>query len=97
VPVYDAFIVAGNKCDFYGSWEIAEYSGRLGTIDVELKKVLDEELGPLSRQMAYYHILRPSNYALWSSLCTNNRHWLWRLVWWAFAADYLTKNMRKVL
>ena len=59
------------------SWEIAAYSG-LKPIDEVLKKWLDEELGPLSRQLAYGFILKPSNSSIVDEMFTNESPWWWR-------------------
>eukprot|EP01031_Cornospumella_fuschlensis_P039575 gene39575-48179_t len=62
------------------SWQIAAYSG-LTPIEPSLQKILDEELGPLARQLAYSHILKKSNMDILDKLFTMDRHFLWRLLW----------------
>jgi glutathione S-transferase len=74
------------------SWEIAARSG-FEEVDPALKKLLDEEIGPLSRQLAYHYILQPHNTNIWNELLTSNGHWLWRFLWWAFVGSYLRKIM----
>ncbi|RYH06596.1 hypothetical protein EON65_42695, partial [archaeon] len=62
------------------SWIIAAYAG-LTPIEPSLQKILDEDLGPLARQLAYSHILKKSNLDILDKLCTSDRHILWRLLW----------------
>jgi glutathione S-transferase len=80
-------------CD---SWDIAAASG-LPPIDPELKKLLDEELGPLARQGAYIHILKPANLNIFTALFTENKHWIWRLLCWLFLINYLHDYMVKLI
>lgn len=77
------------------SWSIAEYAG-FSPVPADLKSILDEKLGPLSRQLAYHYLLKDNNRRIWNELCTANRHWLWRLLWWLFVGSYLTKLMVKI-
>lgn len=74
------------------SWEIAAYSG-LAPIDPALKKILDEEVGPLSRQLAYSRLLQKQNLHFLDQICTINRSWIWRMLWWAVVA----KSARGIL
>ncbi|KAJ1422223.1 hypothetical protein B484DRAFT_452449, partial [Ochromonadaceae sp. CCMP2298] len=62
------------------SWEVAQKSG-LHPIDPALRILLDEQVGPLARQMAYCYILQPHNGPAFDALCTQDRHWLWALLW----------------
>eukprot|EP01038_Epipyxis_sp_PR26KG_P006192 gene6192-8529_t len=78
------------------SWEIASKSG-LKDIDPELKKILDEDIGPLARQMAYSYLLKPSNVYLFEKLCCEGRHWSWRLAWYLFLGNFTIKIMRKIM
>jgi len=78
------------------SWEIASYPGKLSPVDPELRKLLDEEVGPLARQLTYVYVLKASNSDLWNALCTRGRHWLWRFAWWLFMGSFITKRMKKV-
>mmetsp|Transcript_7874 Transcript_7874/g.13039 ORF Transcript_7874/g.13039 Transcript_7874/m.13039 type:complete len:321 (+) Transcript_7874:122-1084(+) len=74
------------------SWEIATQSG-LNDIDPELKTLLDERVGPLTRQYAYGFLLKPKHSQLFTELCTAHHHWLWKLLWNLF----LGKQVRSVL
>ena len=78
------------------SWEIANYSG-LESISPELKTLLDEEIGPLSRQIAYSFILKPQHTKIWNALCTDNRHWLWKLVWYCGIGSIAKGILNKVM
>lgn len=78
-------------CD---SWSIAEYCG-YESVPTELKKLLDEELGPLSRQRAYHFVLKKQNYDVWTSMCTDDKGWLWGSLWFLFGPK-LTGLMIKI-
>jgi hypothetical protein len=58
-----------------GSWEIATKTGR-PDIDPSLKSLLDEEVGPLTRQLAYTYILLPRNDNILNQLFTFRTGWL---------------------
>jgi glutathione S-transferase len=66
-------------------------------IDPSLKKLLDEEMGPLARQAAYIHILNPVNSTIFDQLFTENKHWLWRLLWRLYFGRYLRNHMVKFM
>lgn len=72
------------------SWEIATYSG-LTDVDPDFKKFLDEEFGPTIRSMLYHQRFKPQNIYLFTKLCTFNRHWIWKLLWWLFVGDFCIK------
>lgn len=76
------------------SWDIAAYSG-LAPIDPEFKKLLDEELGPLSRQRAYISLLQPSNLKYLDQICTEGRSWIWRLIYWIRLRKDVKHNLFK--
>lgn len=78
------------------SWEIAEKTDQ-GTIDPELRTLLDEQVGPLARQLAYTYILLPRNDNIWQQLFTFQTGWLWGLLWWAFLNNFLKKAMIKTM
>ena len=78
------------------SWEIAEYPGILAPVHPELKALLDEEIGPLSRQLVYAFFLKDSNRPHWDLLCTHRRHWLWRFLWWIGVGNTITGRLEKV-
>lgn len=77
------------------SWELAEYSG-LPPVSPDLKDILDNELGPLSRQAVYSIILKPENLQYFHKLCTANRHWFIRLLWALFLGNFVVKSMIKL-
>lgn len=78
------------------SWEFATHTG-LATIDPELKKVLDEDIGPLSRQLAYHYILQPRNDNIFNQLLTHNTNFIWRFLWWLFLGSYAKKILIKTM
>jgi glutathione S-transferase len=78
------------------SWEIATKTG-LTDIDPSLKSLLDEQVGPLARQLAYTYILLPRNDNIWNKLFTYQTGWLWGLLWWAFLNKFLKKTMIKTM
>jgi hypothetical protein len=75
------------------SWAICDYTG-LAKIQDSTKKILDEEIGPLTRQFAYTFVLKASNENVWNGLCTANRSWLWRLIWRIGLGNLILKIMR---
>jgi hypothetical protein len=77
------------------SWEIAASSG-LPDISNELKIILDEELGPLARQLAYAKILSPKNKNIFQALCFEGQPWWWKLLWFLFLGSYIHKIMEKL-
>lgn len=80
------------------SWIIAEASGLQLIPDDNFKKLLDEELGPLSRQFFYIYFLkdRPQNRAVWNSLASTGYGWLWSVLWNTFLGGIVTKAMIKI-
>lgn len=76
------------------SWQIADYSGLPG-IEPHLKKILDEELGPLSRQLAYSHLLQAKNIKYFDQICTMNRSWIWRFLYWLTFGSSTKKILMK--
>lgn len=79
---------------FEDSWAIAE-STSLKQIEEgdPLKVLLDEELGPAVRSLAYCYLLKAEIIPHFVNMCTDNRHWFFRLVWWAGFGGYLIKRM----
>ncbi len=72
------------------SWEIAEYSG-FSPVEPELRKILDEEIGPLSRQLAYAFILKPIHRQATDEMFLLGQGWLWRFIW-SLGIGYLFRN-----
>lgn len=77
------------------SWDCARKAG-FTDIDPELKKVLDEDVGPAARQLIYYHILKPENQKYFHELCLHNHGWFWRTCWTLFVGSYVLKLMTKL-
>jgi hypothetical protein len=77
------------------SWSICAYSGLKTIEDPSLQALLDDKIGPLARQLAYSFILKPSNKNIWQGLCTNGRHWFWRLLWWLGLGSFVSRTMTK--
>jgi hypothetical protein len=88
--------VAPDGTIWLDSWDIAERSGMRG-IDPQLKLLLDHDIGPLTRQVAYYYVLKESNSEVWNALCTANRHWIWRLLWWLGLNGFLKRRLLGVM
>ena len=80
------------------SWKIAEASGLPPIPDETFKKLLDDELGPLTRQFVYIYFLkdRPPNRAAWNSLATNGFGSIWWILWNAFFGRVVTKMMIQI-
>lgn len=76
------------------SWEIAAFSG-LAPIDEELKQLLDTEVGPYARLLAYSYLLKPSNKAAFDCTFTSNRGFLYRFIWWLFLGNTLRNFITK--
>ena len=62
------------------SWEVAAAT-RLAPIAPALRELLDGELGVAARKLAYCVLLKPEHAARFTSMCTEGRHWAWRLLW----------------
>jgi hypothetical protein len=62
------------------SWEVAAAT-RLAPIAPALLEVLDRELGVAARKMVYCLLLKPEHAARFTLMCTEGRHWAWRLLW----------------
>lgn len=78
------------------SWAIAKSVPNLAPIDPNLQKLLDEEVGPLARQLTYSHILKTKNLHYFTRLCTENQGFFWNLIFKIYAGQELTKLMRKL-
>jgi hypothetical protein len=62
------------------SWEILKECGT-SPIDAGIQSNYDKELGPLTRQLAYSYLLKPTNADVWKGLCTDGYSATWRCVW----------------
>lgn len=80
-PTAVPLLVLPNGGVLTDSWQIGAAAGLAPIEDAALLALYDEQLGPLSRQWAYHHLLKPSNARHWDSLITSGRHWLWRLAY----------------
>jgi hypothetical protein len=78
------------------SWSIAKSVPNLAPIDPNLQKILDEEVGPITRQLTYNHILKDKNLHFFTRLCTENQGFFWNLIFKIYAGPELTKLMRKL-
>lgn len=90
------FAVMPNGKVLLDSWEIAEYAFPNDQVDDELKRLLDNEIGPLSRRAVYCHILQPHNRSFFDKLCMTGRGWFIRLLWSTFLGNMLLKTMGKM-
>jgi glutathione S-transferase len=77
------------------SWAIAEYAGVGPAMPREIQRIYDEELGPLSRQLAYIHLLRERNRMLWDELLLRDTGIFWGFIYWLFFGNKLVLLMRK--
>lgn len=75
------------------SWSIATELAGLEPPPAELKRRLDEELGPLARQMAYSLYLKTGNADIWHALAGDGGS----SRWWRFAGWRVTQKLRRML
>jgi glutathione S-transferase len=80
------------------SWEIAKYSGLNQKLGSDFQNLLDEDIGPLSRQLAYFYMLKKSNRNVCNQFFTNGTGWLWTILWYSvlqfFAKPMLMKEFQ---
>lgn len=69
----------------------------MNPVAANLKQLLDEEIGPLSRQRAYSMLLKKEHVHLFNALCTDGRHWLWRWLWWFGFGKTVLQTLQKTL
>jgi hypothetical protein len=78
------------------SWQIAEAglapSGR-GGVDAGLKAILDTEVAPLARQLAYAALLQPRHAPLWRQLCCSAGGPVYGAAWQLGLGAWLTANL----
>lgn len=60
------------------SWDIAQYCMPSSPMDDELKRILDQEIGPLSRKLFYQRILREENLGTFDAMWEKDASWFWR-------------------
>lgn len=77
------------------SWSICAESGFAPIADAEFRQLLDEQVGPLARQVAYQFILKPSNANVLWGMCTHNTGWLWALLWHIGVGNLLVNMLTK--
>lgn len=78
------------------SWSIANIATKLTPISQQLKVILDEELGPLSRQLAYHYLLMPKNLNIAEELFLSCGGWFYKICWWCFLKNMIIKRMQKM-
>ena len=81
------------------SWSIVAHAAELTGLEPvpeSLKDVLDTELGPRSRQLAYATLLKPEHWDVWQGLCIEGGSTLWRCLWRLGLGKKLTQMMTKV-
>lgn len=76
------------------SWEVAAAT-RLAPIAPALREVLDRELGVAARKLAYCVLLKPQHAERFAQMCTEGRHWGWRLLWRCGAGAALRGELEK--
>ena len=74
------------------SWEIAEYAG-FEPVDRSLMRILDEELGPLSRQLCYAYVLKKKNSSICNKLFQDGSGMIWKLLYNLGVGYFLKKIM----
>ena len=77
------------------SWSIASHAAAIGgraPVPEGLKERLDMRLAPLTRQLTYSFLFKPSNLNVWDGLVTQNTSLPWRALWWA-GGTKLTNRM----
>lgn len=79
------------------SWDIATSVKGLNTIDPKIKQILDEEIGPYSRQMVYSKLLLPHNLPYFHKLCQIGHGWFFRLCWSLFLGSQTAQLLRKMI
>jgi len=77
------------------SWVIANESGLIPLTDPNLKKMYDEELGPLTRQFAYNFLLKPEHRQSWDDLLKYMQGWIWIILYF-FIGNYLHSLMSRM-
>ena len=77
------------------SWAILNHSKSLAAVTPSLRELLDNDLGPLTRQLIYHYILQDRNLNIWRQSLTLGRHWFWRFICWLFFGNFITKMMKK--
>jgi hypothetical protein len=78
------------------SWDIATSVKGLNTIDPKIKQILDEEIGPYSRQMVYSKLLLSHNLPYFHKLCQIGHGWFFRLCWFLFLGNQTIKLLKKM-
>ena len=63
------------------SWEICASTSLAPIDEAALQEVLDRELGVAARKLAYCILLKPEHAERFAAMCTEGRHWGWRLLW----------------
>jgi glutathione S-transferase len=62
------------------SWAVAA-STPLAPMEPALREVLDRELGVAARAFTYSVLLQARHGPVFTAMCTEGRHWGWRLLW----------------
>ena len=78
------------------SWSIANYALDAPDIDKELFRLLDEEVGPLTRQLAYSYLLLARNASTCDNIFVHKQGWVWRLIYAMGGGQLLKKQMGKM-
>lgn len=76
------------------SWDIATWAG-LDPPEEALEYTLDTIVGPLSRHICYYYLLRKSNENVIEGMFLQDNHLLWRLLWNLGLKSIILNMMRK--
>lgn len=74
------------------SWGIAEHAG-FDPVDPTLRRILDQELGPLARQLAYSYVLKESNATVCKKLFLLPASFIWKLLWHLGGCYFIKQKM----
>lgn len=77
------------------SWMIANASGLEPLTDPAIRKIYDEELGPLARQFAYCFFLKPQHRKHWDGLLCHKQGWVWFVLYF-FIGSFIHALMSKL-
>jgi glutathione S-transferase len=76
------------------SWEISASCSALAPMEEATRELLDKELGTAARALVYTFLLQPQHSAAFTAMCTEGRHWAWRLGWHLGLGFLLRSSLR---
>jgi len=82
------------------SWDVSNWAATTAGLQpapASLVKILDEEVGPLARQLVYSYVLAKRNENIFEGMCTEGAHWFWRFMWfWCGIRGFAFSKMRGI-